>query len=131
MAIGTNDTAAAHGNHRVSITINAPLELVYSLWTKFENLPHYFHHILQVQTNPDNPLLQHWRGKIFGVEQEWDAEITTLTPHRVIAWRSIKGFENSGSLTFEQRESTNQLGEGTTLTVQIGYNPPLGVLGDV
>jgi uncharacterized membrane protein len=125
MAIGTNDTAASHGNHQVSTTINAPLELVYTLWTKFENFPYYFHHILQVQANPDNPLIQHCRGKLFGVEQEWDAEITILIPHHVIAWRSVKGFENSGSLTFERRESV------TVLTVQIGYNPPLGILGDV
>lgn len=131
MAIGTNDTAAAHGNHRVSITINAPVELVYTLWTKFENFPHYLNHILQVQTNPNNPLLQHWKGKIFGVEQEWDAEITNLTANHVIAWRSIEGFENSGSLTFERREPTNQLGGGTTVTVQIGYDPPLGIFGDV
>jgi len=131
MAIGTNDTAAAHGNHRVSITINAPVELVYTLWTKFENFPHYLNHILQVQTNPNNPLLQHWKGKIFGVEQEWDAEITNLTANHIIAWRSIEGFENSGSLTFERRESTNQLGGGTTVTVQIGYDPPLGIFGDV
>jgi uncharacterized membrane protein/rhodanese-related sulfurtransferase len=131
MAIGTNDTAAAHGNHRVSITINAPLEMVYKLWTNFENFPRYLNHISQVQTSSQNPLIQHWKGNVFGVEQEWDAEITTVTPPHIIAWRSIKGFENSGSLTFERRESTNQLGGGTTLTVQVGYNPPLGVFGDV
>ncbi len=131
MAIGTNDTAAAHGNHRVSITVRAPIELVYALWTRFENFSRYFHHILEVQADPADAPFQHWKGKIFGVEQEWEAKITNLTPCHIIAWRSVKGFENSGSLIFERLEPTSQLGGGTTLTVQIGYNPPLGILGDV
>ncbi|UFP96649.1 SRPBCC family protein [Gloeobacter morelensis] len=126
MAIGTSDTVAAHGNHRVSIDIAAPPELAYALWTQFENFPRYFRHILEVRTAPENRLVQHWKGKIFGIEQEWDAEISTLTPNRVIAWRSVKGFENSGSLTFEPRA-----GAGTQLTAQIGYDPPMGALGDI
>ncbi len=132
MAIGTSDTVSAHGNHRVSIAIAAPPELAYALWTQFEDFPRYFRHVLEVTPNPNNRLLQHWRGKAMGIEQEWDAEITTLTPNRVIAWRSINGFENSGSITFERNLASDLDGAGTTeMTVQIGYDPPMGALGDL
>ncbi|AGY56548.1 SRPBCC family protein [Gloeobacter kilaueensis] len=132
MAIGTSDTVAAHGNHRVSIEIAAPPELAYALWTQFEKFPRYFRHIEAVRVDPSNRLLQQWTGKFLGTSQTWNAEITNLTPNRIIAWRSVDGFENSGSLTFERNEATEPAGEGTTtLTLQIGYNPPLGFLGDV
>lgn len=125
MAIGTSDTAAAHGNHRVSIHIAAPLEFTYSLWLHFERLPEYLRHILEVRVDQKRPNRQYWKTKVFGIEQEWVAEITSLTPNRLIAWRSIEGLENSGSLTFEGDSLQTQL------TLQIGYNPPLGALGDL
>ncbi|MBC7879763.1 MAG: SRPBCC family protein [Anaerolineae bacterium] len=125
MAIGTDDTASAHGNHRVSIRIAAPVQFTYKLWSQFERLPEYLHHILEVQLDPDQPNRQYWKVKVFGIEQEWIAEITSLVPNRLIAWGSVDGLENSGSLTFEGDA------EQTYLTVQIGYNPPLGALGDL
>ncbi|WP_287129339.1 SRPBCC family protein [Candidatus Cyanaurora vandensis] len=130
MAIGTNDTTAAHGNHRVSIEVQAPQELVYRLWSQFERFPDYFRHVREVTVDPQDSSIQHWKGAVLGLDQEWDAQVTALTPYQVIAWRSISGFENSGSLTFEERQATNGTGSVTYVTVQIGYDPPLGVLGD-
>ncbi|MBC7879918.1 MAG: SRPBCC family protein [Anaerolineae bacterium] len=125
MAIGINDTESAHGNHRASIHIAAPLELTYSLWLHFERLPDYLHHILEVQIDPAQPNRQHWKTKVFGIEEEWTAEITSLIPNQLITWGSTDGLENSGSLIFEGDS------EQTQLTIQIGYNPPLGALGDL
>ncbi|WP_218081945.1 SRPBCC family protein [Anthocerotibacter panamensis] len=126
MAIGTSDTAAAHGNHRVSIAVQVPPQFAYRMWTQFERFPSFFKHIQEVTLDPKNPALQHWRGTVLGFDQEWDAEITTQVPEQVIAWRSVKGFANSGSLTFERTDAG-----ATLLTVQIGYDPPLGALGDI
>lgn len=131
MAIGTSDTVAAHGNHRASIEIAAPPELAYALWTRFDQFPSYFRHIESVDYDPQRPTLQHWKGKVHGASQEWDAEISALQPNRLIAWRSINGFANSGSLSFERNVADAFAPNGTTtLTVQIGYDPPRGALGD-
>jgi uncharacterized membrane protein/rhodanese-related sulfurtransferase len=125
MAIGTDDTASAHGNHRVSISISAPVDLTYALWSDFKRLPEYLRHVLEVRIDHTHSQLQYWKTKVFGIEQEWLAEITSTIPNHLIAWKAVKGVENSGSLTFEGDAAQTQL------TLQIGYDPPLGALGDL
>jgi len=132
MAIGTSDTVAAHGNHRASIEIAAPPELAFALWSRFDQFPRYFRHVVEVVPHPNRPELQRWKGRVHGIEQEWEAEVTAFAPPRLIAWRSLSGFANSGSLTFERNQADAFAPDGTTtLTVQIGYDPPRGVLGDL
>ena len=38
---------------------------------------------------------------IGGREKEWDAEITAQTPDQRIAWKTIGGVRNQGSVTFD------------------------------
>lgn len=133
MAIGTSDTVAAHGNHRVSIDVGVPPEFAFALWSQFDHFPRYFRHIQEVTVDARDPRIQHWKGSVMGLEQEWDAEVTAFVPNQVIAWRSIRGFDNSGSLTFERTTPADTEGPaGTTLiTAQIGYDPPMGAFGDL
>lgn len=121
----TGDTGTAHGNHRVSIHITAPLEFTYSLCSHFKYFPEYLRHVLEVSTDYFLPNRQYWKVKVFGIEHESTIEITAIVPNQLIAWHSVEGIENSGSLIFEGDT------EQTELTIQIGYNPPLNVLGDL
>ena len=57
---------------------------------------------------------------------EWDAVNQDWIEDRQIGWRSIKGLENTGRVTF-QPMGPNQ----TRVDVYISYNPPAGVLGDI
>jgi|KBSSwiStaDraftv2_1062776.scaffolds.fasta_scaffold02697_14 uncharacterized membrane protein len=43
----------------------------------------------------------HWKADIGGREKEWDAEITAQTPDQQIAWKTIGGATNQGTVTFE------------------------------
>jgi uncharacterized membrane protein len=43
----------------------------------------------------------HWHAEIWGKDKEWDAEITEQVPDQVIAWRSVSGAANAGTVRFE------------------------------
>jgi len=43
-----------------------------------------------------------WRANIGGKVKEWEAEITEQIPDKKIAWRSVDGSPNAGTITFEE-----------------------------
>jgi uncharacterized membrane protein len=109
-----------------SFTINAPVEKIYSFWRKFENLPRFMLHLESV-TEIDQ-MRSHWVAKApLGTTVEWDAEIISDTPNNMISWRSVEGSQinNAGSVWFTQASA----GRGTTVKVNLNYEPPAGKLG--
>jgi uncharacterized membrane protein len=109
-----------------SFTINAPVEKIYSFWRKFENLPRFMLHLESV-TETDS-VRSHWVAKApLGTTVEWDAEIISDTPNSMISWRSLEGSQisNAGSVWFKQASG----GRGTTVKVNLNYEPPAGKLG--
>src|SRR6202790_633089 len=101
-------------NH--SIEVNAPLTAVYNQWTQFEEFPHFMDGVEEVRQEGNNRLF--WKAKIAGKVKEWDAEITDQVPDKRIAWESIDGSSNSGTITFDE------LGESLTrVNATIGYEP--------
>ncbi|NUN23482.1 MAG: SRPBCC family protein, partial [Candidatus Jettenia caeni] len=80
-----------------SIEVNVPVHLVYSQWVEFEAFPRFMEGVKEVQKLDDNRL--RWRAEIRGKEVEWDAQITRQTPDEVIAWVSISGIQNCGTVT--------------------------------
>jgi uncharacterized membrane protein len=75
-----------------SITIQKPLEEVYSFWRNLENLPRFLQHLHSV--SQIDGLHSHWivQGPS-GKTVEWDAEINNDVPNSVIGWRSLPGSE--------------------------------------
>ena len=104
-----------------TVTVDAPVERVYEMWTDWENFPRFMQNVEQVTVSGD---MTHWRAKIFGTSQEWDARITDRTRNQRVAWESLTGATNNGTVSFIP--SGNQ----TRVTVRIDYDPPAGVLGD-
>ena len=99
-----------------SIEVNAPLTAVYNQWTQFEEFPHFMDGVEEVRQEGNNRLF--WKAKIAGKVKEWDAEITDQVPDKRIAWESIDGSSNSGTITFDE------LGENLTrVNATIGYEP--------
>jgi uncharacterized membrane protein len=62
-----------------------------------------------------------------GKEVEWDAEIITEEPNRLIGWRSLEGSEvaTAGSVHFTPAPG----GRGTEVRVEMKYDPPAGKVG--
>jgi uncharacterized membrane protein len=105
------------------ITINAPVDRVYAMWTDFENFPSFMRHVESVTRTGDSRL--HWKAKIGPVTKEWDAEVKGLVPNRSVTWRSTSGAENAGAVTLSERGSI------TEMHVVIEYDPTwLEAIGD-
>jgi uncharacterized membrane protein len=99
-----------------SIEIDVPVSTAYNQWTQFEDFPKFMQDVLEVRQIDDTHL--HWRARIAGKEEEWDAEITNQIPDRRIAWRSTSGPPNSGAVTF------TRLGDNRTrVTLRMSYQP--------
>ncbi len=109
--------------HERSIDVNAPIHEVFLMWRNWENFPKFMSHVKEVRELGGGK--SHWRANIAGIDEEWDAETTSVETDRVIGWRSITGLENSGEVRFDEAD-----GDRTRVTVRIEYDPPASVLGD-
>ncbi|WNG40212.1 BON domain-containing protein [Archangium violaceum] len=108
------------------ITVHAPVEEVFRFWRAMENFSRFMSHVEEVRTSGADR--SHWRVKgPAGIVFEWDALITRLIPHQVLAWKSVEGstVEHAGIIHFE---SLNE-GRSTRLDIRMSYNPPAGALG--
>lgn len=108
-----------------AISVDAPVDVLYALWSNFENFPQFMSNVLEVRNVSDNR--SHWTvAGPAGIPVEWDAEITKMVPNELIAWKSVEGstVPNAGYVLFEPND------DGTTeVTVRLSYNPPAGAIG--
>jgi uncharacterized membrane protein len=114
---------ANYANHHASVIVNAPMHQVYEMFTHFNDFPAFMSFVKEVTCYGDQT--SHWVANIGG-QQEWDAVNVGWLPDRQIGWHSTNGLENFGKVTFEPA-GQNQ----TKIDVDISYNPPAGVLGDI
>lgn len=109
--------------HHVSVTVDAPVQQVYTMFSHFNDFPKFMSFVKEV-TYHDNQT-SHWVADVAG-RHEWDAVNEQWIPDRQIGWHSTQGLDNFGKVTFEP------VGVGQTkVDVYISYNPPAGMLGDV
>ena len=105
-----------------SIQVQAPIGEVYRRWTDFQRFPDFMSNVEEVR--PLGGDRYHWVARIFGVKQEWDAEVIDQQPNSRVSWRSISGPYNQGTVSF------SQLGTGNTeVRLRLEYAPPLGKAG--
>lgn len=111
---------------RKSVTVNEPAEPLYRFWRDVTNLPRFMHHLEAVHPAGDGRSRWRARGPA-GMRVEWDAELVDDRPNQLIAWRSVPGasLQHAGTVRFESVPG----GRGTTVTVELEYTPPGGVLG--
>jgi len=109
--------------HHASVTVNAPIHQVYSLFTHFNDFPKFMSFVKEVTYYDEQR--SHWVAEVIG-RHEWDAQNENWIEDRQVGWRSYNGLENAGRVTFQA------VGPMQTLVdVFISYNPPAGALGDV
>lgn len=86
-------------NVQKSIEVDVPVHSAYNQWTQFESFPQFMDGVEEVRQEDDTRL--HWKAKVMGKREEWDAKITEQVPDRKIAWHSTSGAPNAGEVTFE------------------------------
>ena len=99
-----------------SIDVNVPVQTAYNQWTQFEDFPKFMFGVKEVRQLDDRHL--HWKAEIGGQEKEWDAEIVEQKPDQRIAWKSVGGTLNEGSITFEPLSQ-----QKSRVQVNIAYEP--------
>jgi len=112
-----------------TITINAPIERLYAIWTNPQMFPRFMENIEEVSAI--GPSKTHWKMQgPLGQKLEWDAITTEQVPDHTVAWKSVEG---SGNLDNEGRVVLRSLGPNETeATVTLGYSdPPGGKLGEI
>lgn len=109
-----------------SLTIERPRSKVYEFVSDFTRFPRFMSHVEDVTARPDGTW--HWqiRGPA-GMILEWDSELTADITNERLAWRSLPGADvpNEGELRFEDTPG----GPGTSLHLELVYDPPGGAIG--
>ncbi len=110
---------------RKTMRIGASRPHVFEFWSRYHDFPRYTAHVLDVQ--PLNEGRSRWTvmGPA-GIEFSWNSVITEAVPNVVLAWKTEPGsvVQHAGLLRF-----TDSAEGGTTIHVQLSYNPPGGALG--
>jgi len=109
-----------------SIEVNIPAALAYSYWSRFEDFPKFMEEVEEIRVH--SPDSMHWRTKIAGKQEEWDAKVVENIPAKRIAWQSISGLKNKGAVIFDAISPNT-----TRIELEMDYEPS-GVMekvGDV
>ncbi|HEY6202275.1 MAG TPA: SRPBCC family protein [Candidatus Limnocylindria bacterium] len=98
------------------IVVDVPATVAYDQWTQFESFPEFMEGVKEVIQLDEKRL--RWHAEIAGKDEEWEAEITDQVPDRHIAWHSVTGAMNAGSVTFQPK------GDGQAkVTLELTYEP--------
>lgn len=107
-----------------TIDIAASPDVVFDVWSRYENFPHFMSQVTEVRDLGQNR--SHWivQGPE-GQDVEWDSVLTVSErPHR-LAWRS----EPNASVDHEGAVLLEPAGENTRVTVRLFWRPPAGTSG--
>ena len=106
-----------------TITVNAPIERVFDVWSRLDNFPRFMEHVRAVIVDGKKSL---WRvDGPAGTVVEYESEVTRLEPDRVIEWQTTPGqpIEHRGRVRFDEIDGA------TRVHVQMTYCPPAGAVG--
>ncbi|MBE9028399.1 SRPBCC family protein [filamentous cyanobacterium LEGE 11480] len=105
--------------HTVQIEVDAPIELVWSLWSDLTQMPRWMKWIEGVVIEPDDPSVSIWKLGSNGLVFNWKARIVKQTPKQIIQWESIDGLPNRGAIRFYDRGEA-----GSIVKMTIAYAIP-------
>ena len=108
--------------HSVQIEVEAPIDLVWTLWSDLEQMPRWMKWIESVKILEDNPELSRWKLDTGGLEFTWLSRILKMVPHQIIEWESVDGLPNRGAIRFYDRKDTS------IVKLTVAYAIP-GILG--
>ncbi|AKG23393.1 SRPBCC family protein [Calothrix sp. 336/3] len=93
--------------HSVQVEVEAPIDLVWSLWSDLEQMPRWMKWIDSVKISPDNPDISLWKLKSGSFEFNWQSRILKVVPNQIIQWESIDGLPNRGAIRFYDRHGSS------------------------
>lgn len=110
--------------HTVQVEVEAPIRVVWELWSDLEQMPQWMKWIDSVKVLEDNPDLSRWKLASGGFEFSWLSRITKLINQQIIQWESVDGLPNRGAIRFYDR------GDHSIVKLTVAYSIP-GILGRI
>lgn len=90
------------GKAEGSIVVEAPVEVVYTRWTQFEEFPRFMGGVSSVHFLTDTRLA--WVAELDGIRQQWEVEVLELVPEQKVSWAGVGEGVNSGTVTLTETE---------------------------
>ncbi len=97
-----------------TVTIGADIEAVFDLISRVEELPLYADFLIEVRRLGSQSY--RWVAQIQGITLTWDSIITEYKRPVRLAWRSIRGLQNSGAYTLVRAA------QGTTVSMLMEFH---------
>jgi uncharacterized membrane protein len=82
--------------------VAVPVNKAYDAWTKWEEWPKFMHRVLEAEPSDEGDDKIHVREKIWFWTREWDGEITDQKKNQLIAWKTDRGMQHSGVVSFHK-----------------------------
>lgn len=111
--------------HSVQVEVDAPIDLVWSLWSDLEQMPRWMKWISSVNILEDNPELSRWKLNTGALEFTWLSRILKMVPQQIIQWESVDGLPNRGAIRFYDRHNNSSI-----VKLSVSYAIP-GILGKI
>jgi uncharacterized membrane protein len=107
-----------------TVTVAAPIEQVFDVWSRYENFPRFMAHVREVRRTGEGRAQWTVAGPA-GVPIQWETVEMLHEPPELLAWTTTKGAPvgHAGIVRFDQ------YAEGTRIHIQMHYNPPAGAVG--
>ena len=107
-----------------SIQVDVPVRTAYNQWTQFEEFPRFMDGVERVVQVSDTIL--EWTAEVGGRMKTWTARITRQEPDQTIAWVSVDGATNAGTVGFHPQDG------GTRIELDLDVEPdgPFEAAGD-
>ncbi len=105
--------------HTVQVEVNAPIALVWSLWSDLRQMPNWMKWIDAVVIDPQEPEISQWKLGSGGLTFTWKAKVTRQIAHQIIQWESVGGLPNRGAIRFYDRAEA-----GSIVKMTIAYGVP-------
>ncbi|MGK4566667.1 SRPBCC family protein [Flavobacterium sp. 3HN19-14] len=126
-AVGNSQKLSGNNvNIHTTVTIDRPVDEVYSFWRNLENLPRFMSHLEKVEET--NGITSEWTAKgPAGIGRiSWTAQILMDEKNELLSWHSLPDatVENAGKVRFTDN------GDSTDLDITISYHAPLGIAGE-
>ncbi|HEY9654429.1 MAG TPA: SRPBCC family protein [Crinalium sp.] len=111
--------------HSVQVEVDAPIEVVWGLWSDLEQMPRWMKWIDSVTVLEDDPDLSRWKLATGGLEFTWLSRIAKVVQNQIIQWESVDGLPNRGAIRFYDRGD-----KGSIVKMSVSYAIP-GFLGQL
>lgn len=91
----------------VQIQVEAPLHLVWELWSDLRQMPRWMKWIESVEILEDEPELSRWTLAARGFTFSWIARTLVKIPHQTLQWESVDGLPTRGTARFYEQQANS------------------------